>query len=301
VLRTTDGGASWRRLAVPADARALDFRSVWAFDSLAAVVASAGEAAEGQARIYRTADGGRTWALARRDTTRGVFYDAVAFWDRAHGLVLSDPIEAGGRRRFVVLSTLDGGRTWARTPAAGMPDALPGEAAFAAGNAALAVAGTTRAWFVTGGPNGARVHHSTTGGARWDVTPAPVSPRSATAGLFAVALSSPALGLVAGGDFGAPRTGTGQFARTDDGERWTRTDLNATAAGYWSGLAHVPGAGPETFVAVGGAGTAVTRDAGRSWTVDDTTTLNAVSFAAPDAGWAVGPRGRVVRARQAAR
>jgi photosystem II stability/assembly factor-like uncharacterized protein len=158
VLRTTDGGATWRRLALPADAAALDFRSVWAFDSLAAVVASAGEAAEGQARIYRTADGGRTWTLARRDTTRGVFYDAVAFWDREHGLVLSDPVDEGGRRRFVVLSTLDGGRTWARTPAAGMPDALPGEAAFAAGNAALAVAGTTRAWFVTGGPGGARVY-----------------------------------------------------------------------------------------------------------------------------------------------
>jgi hypothetical protein len=119
VLRTTDGGATWRRLALPADAAALDFRSVWAFDSLAAVVASAGEAAEGQARIYRTADGGRTWTLARRDTTRGVFYDAVAFWDREHGLVLSDPVDEGGRRRFVVLSTLDGGRTWARTPAAG--------------------------------------------------------------------------------------------------------------------------------------------------------------------------------------
>jgi hypothetical protein len=52
-------------------------------------------------------------------------------------------------------------------------------------------------------------------------------------------------------------------------------------------------------VAVGGAGTAVTRDAGRTWAVVDTATLNAVSFAPADvAGWAVGPRGRVVRARR---
>jgi photosystem II stability/assembly factor-like uncharacterized protein len=297
VLRTTDGGATWRRLALPAEARALDFRSVWAFDSLAAVVASAGEAADGQARIYRTADGGRSWALAHRDTARGVFYDAVAFWDREHGLVLSDPVEAGGRRRFVVLSTPDGGRTWTRTPAAGMPDALAGEAAFAAGNAALAVAGTTRAWFVTGGPGGARVYYSTTGGARWDAAEAPVAPRSASAGLFAVAFSTPAFGLVTGGDYRAPRAGGGQFARTEDGRRWSRTDLNATAPGYWSGLAHVPGAGPETFVAVGGAGTAVTRDAGRAWTVVDTAALNAVSFAGADAGWGVGPGGRVVHTR----
>jgi photosystem II stability/assembly factor-like uncharacterized protein len=63
----------------------------------------------------------------------------------------------------------------------------------------------------------------------------------------------------------------------------------------------VPRAGGATFVAVGGAGTAVTRDAGRTWTVVDTAALNAVSFAAPDAGWAVGPRGRVVRVQRSAR
>jgi photosystem II stability/assembly factor-like uncharacterized protein len=301
VLRTADGGRSWRRLPV-GGAGALDFRALWAFDSLTAVVASAGEAAEGQARVYRTADGGRTWALAHQDTARGVFYDAAAFWDREHGLVLSDPVDdGGGRRRFVVLATLDGGRTWQRTPAAGMPDALPGEAAFAAGNAALAVAGTTDAWFVTGGPAGARVFHSATGGARWDVVRAPVAPRSASAGLFAAAFAAPTFGLVAGGDFESPRAGAQQFARTEDGRTWRLTDVNSTAPGYWSGLAHVPGPRSETFVAVGGAGTAVTRDAGRSWTVVDTAARNAVSFAAGGAGWAVGGGGRVVRARGAPR
>ena len=299
VIRTADGGRTWRRLALPAPAAALDFRSVWAFDSLTAVVASAGEAERGLARIYRTADGGRTWALAHQDTARGVFYDAVAFWDRDHGLVLSDPVDAGGgRRRFVVLSTLDGGRTWSRTPAAGMPDALPGEAAFAAGNAALAVAGTTRAWFVTGGPGGARVFHTATGGARWDVVAAPVgTPRSESAGLFAAAFATPDVGLVAGGDFTAARSGARQFARTEDGGRtWQLTDLNGTAPGYWSGLAHVPGGG-TTFVAVGGGGTAVSRDAGRTWAVVDSAGLHAVSFARGGVGWGVGGRGTVVKAR----
>jgi photosystem II stability/assembly factor-like uncharacterized protein len=306
VLRTTNGGRTWARLPVPS-ADSLDFRSVWAFDSLAAVVASAGEAAEGRARIYRTADGGRTWALVHRDTARGVFYDAVAFWDREHGLVLSDPVGEGAARRFVVLATADGGRTWARTPAEGQAVALAGEAAFAAGNAALAVAGSSRAWFVTGGPLGARAHATATGGARWDAVALPVAPRSASAGLFAVACASPTVCLAAGGDYRAPRAGAGQFARTEDGgRRWERTDLGNSAPGYWSGLAFVPGAGAATFVAVGGAGTAVTRDAGRAWTVTDTTTLNAVSFAAPDdgaggapVGWGVGPRGRVVRVRAA--
>lgn len=310
VLRTTDGGATWRRRPV-AGAERLDFRSVWAFDSLTAVVASAGEAADGQARLYRTADGGRSWTLARQDTARGVFYDAVAFWDRQYGLVLSDPVGEGAARHFYVLATSDGGASWRPTPAAGMPTALPDEAAFAAGNAALATAGETRAWFVTGGPNGARIHTTTTGGARWDAIAAPVVPHGASAGLFAVAgepggggstvratlrertlRALPAPALAVGGDYRQARAGTGQIARTGDGNRWERADLGGSAPGYWSGLAYVPGLG-RTAVAVGGGGTAVTRDEGRTWVVVDSVGWNGVSFSGAGGGWAVGEGGRI--------
>jgi photosystem II stability/assembly factor-like uncharacterized protein len=292
VLRTTDGGATWaRRPVVGADS--LDFRSLWAFDSLTAVVASAGDAAEGQARVYRTENGGRTWTLAHRDSARGVFYDAVAFWDARYGLILSDPVDG----RFLVLATDDGGRSWRRTPREGMPAALEGEAAFAAGNAALAVAGRTHAWFVTGGPRGARVYRSETGGARWDAFPVPVQPAGASAGLFAAAFRSPEVGMASGGDYQRARTGTRQFARTSDGGRsWVIADEAGAASGYWSGMAHVPGARSAIFVAVGLAGTAVSRDDGRSWFVVDTTALHAVSVAAPGAAWAVGPRGLVLHA-----
>ena len=292
VLRTTDGGTTWTRHAV-AGADSLDFRSVWAFDSLSAVVASAGDAAEGQARIYRTADGGRTWTLAHRDSTKGIFYDAIAFWDAQRGLILSDPVDG----RFVTLATDDGGRSWHRTPRDGMPAAREGEAAFAAGNAALAVAGRTHAWFVTGGPRGARVYRTETGGARWDATPAPVQPASASAGLFAVAFRAPDAGVATGGDYGTARTGTRQFARSTDGGRtWQAADAAGNAPGYWSGLAYVPGARSATLVAVGLAGTALSRDDGRTWGVVDTLGLHAVSVASARAGWAVGPRGLVLKA-----
>lgn len=294
VLRTTDGGTTWTRQAVPG-ADSLDFRSLWAFDSLAAVVASAGDAAAGQARVYRTENGGRTWTLAHRDTTTGMFYDAVAFWDARHGLMLSDPV--GGR--FVTLVTDDGGRSWRHTPREGMPAAREGEAAFAAGNAALAVAGRTEAWFVTGGPRGARVYRTTTGGARWDASAAPVRPASASAGLFAVAFRTPAVGVATGGDYAAARTGTQQFVRSTDGGRtWYVADEMAAAPGYWSGLAYVPGERSATVVAVGLAGTALSRDDGRTWGVVDTVALHAVSVASARAAWAVGPRGLVLKAGQ---
>jgi photosystem II stability/assembly factor-like uncharacterized protein len=292
VLRTTDGGTTWTRHAVPG-ADSLDFRSLWAFDSLAAVVASAGDAAEGQARVFRTENGGRTWTLAHRDTTKGIFYDAIAFWDARHGLILSDPVDG----RFVTLVTRDGGRSWSHTPREGMPAALPGEAAYAAGNAALAVAGTTHAWFVTGGPRGARVYRTQTGGARWDATPAPVQPASASAGLFAVAFRAPEVGVATGGDYNVARAGARQFARsTDGGATWYVADETAAAPGYWSGLAYVPGGRSTTVLAVGLAGAALSRDDGRTWGVVDTTGLHAVSVASPGAAWAVGPRGLVLKA-----
>ena len=314
VLRTTDGGTTWVRRAV-VGAEALDFRSVWAFDSLTAVVASAGDGAAGQARLYRTTNGGRNWTLVRQDSTKGVFYDAVAFWDRQYGLVLSDPIDDGGRRRFLVLVTSDGGLTWRRTPAEGMPDALADEGAFAAGNAALGVSDDTRAWFVTGGPNGARIYTTTTGGARWDAVAVPGTPHGASAGLFAVAGAPggggigvsanlrartarqlPAPAIAVGGDYRQARVGAGQIVRSDDGDRWERADVGGTAPGYWSGLGYVPGVA-RTAVAVGGGGTAVTRDDGRTWTVVDSAGWNAVSFAGVKGGWVVGGGGRVGKVR----
>src|SRR4051794_8873037 len=58
VLRTVDGGRSWRQVA-PEGTAALDFRDIEAFDARTAVALSIGE---GEAsRIYRTTDGGRTW------------------------------------------------------------------------------------------------------------------------------------------------------------------------------------------------------------------------------------------------
>ena len=87
VLRTTDGGATWERRPPPvAGADSLDFRSIRATDDRTAFVASAGDGAAGQARIYRTTDGGTTWTLVLADTAKGAFFDALAFWDASHGL-----------------------------------------------------------------------------------------------------------------------------------------------------------------------------------------------------------------------
>jgi photosystem II stability/assembly factor-like uncharacterized protein len=287
VLRTVDGGATWRRDSVPG-AGALDFRDVHAASADEAWVVSAGEAEKGLARIYHTRDAGRSWTLQYADSTPGMFFDAISFWDAEHGIAVSDPVDG----RFVVVRTDDGGRRWTRVPPAGIPPTQPGEAAFAAGGTCLSVAPGGHAWFGTGGTSGSRVYHSADGGRTWSVAAVPVDAGTESAGVFAVAFRDASHGVALGGDYRKAREGERNASRTADGGR-TWTPAPRTAAGYWSGAVYVPGT--TTVVAVGLAGSAYSADDGRSYSMLDTTGFNAVSFASPGAGWAVGAGGRIAR------
>src|SRR5689334_15632766 len=60
VLRTVDGGNTWTPLPVTG-AESLDFRGIKAFDADHALIMSSGLADQGKARIYSTADAGKSW------------------------------------------------------------------------------------------------------------------------------------------------------------------------------------------------------------------------------------------------
>src|SRR5213593_2438565 len=72
VLRTDDGGATWKKITVPADA--LDFRDIDAIDEQTAYVLSIGNGAA--SRIYKTVDGGTNWTLQFRNDDPKAFLDA---------------------------------------------------------------------------------------------------------------------------------------------------------------------------------------------------------------------------------
>ena len=298
VLRTTDGGATWRRVGIDAAVGdSLDFRDIAAIDSLTAYAMSAGEGERGRARIFKTTDGGRSWAVVFSDTTRGTFFDAISFWDRNRGVAVSDPVNG----RFVVVVTDDGGQTWRRPTATGMPQARPGEAAFAAGGAALTIQPPAHIWFVTGGTPGGRVFRSDDAGRTWVAYDVPaVAPQAASSGLFAVAFKDPQNGIAVGGDYTRPLDGgRGVLVTPNGGVTWLGNGVEA-ARGYWSGASAVPGARGGRFVVVGGPGTILTRDMGQKWTKVDSVAYNGVSFAGPNAGWAVGDGGRIARWKRAA-
>jgi photosystem II stability/assembly factor-like uncharacterized protein len=284
-LRTTDGGANWSAATVP-DAANLDFRGVVAMDADTALLMSSGPAEQGQARIFKTRDGGQSWKQVFQSETKGVFLDAIAFWDRQHGIALSDPV--GGK--FVIFTSDDGGDTWKPTAEA-MPSALPKEGAFAASNSCLVVVGAGDAWFATGG-GVARVFHSRDFGSTWTVATTPVKADTASSGIFSLSFRDPRNGAAVGGDYQTPAAAVANIAVTSDGGRIWKP---AEAPLYLSAVAIVAGTSGKELIAVGSAGWAQSSDGGRHWTAHADRGFNAIAFSADGAGWAVGAKGVIAR------
>jgi photosystem II stability/assembly factor-like uncharacterized protein len=282
-LRSPDTGRTWIVDSI-AGAAALDFRSLHSFDSGRAVVASAGEAERGLAKIFTTADRGRHWTLRLASETKGVFLDAVAFWDERHGIALSDPADS----MLYVLETRDAGRSWSRIVSNGLPRMLAGEAAFAASNGSIAVADSSDAWIGTGGGGRARVFHTTDGGTTWSVVETPVHAAGPASGIFALAFYDARHGVAVGGDYTKPALTAVSVALTSDGgQSWT--PAQQPPAAYLSSVAY---ASATQIVAVGLAGTFVSNDGGWTWKQIDVVPLNSVRFDG-HRGVAVGPHGRV--------
>jgi photosystem II stability/assembly factor-like uncharacterized protein len=281
VLRTTDRGATWQQVGPPGT-QDLQFRDIEAFDADHAVILSIGPGSD--SRIYVTADGGQTWALTFVNPDPNAFFDCMTFYDSRRGLALSDPPDG---LHFRVIATDDGGLSWHVTGAQ-MPEALPGEFAFAASGQCITTDHGRRAWFGTGGAAQARVFRSDDGGASWSVTPTPLN-SGPTAGIFALAFRGQQHGLAVGGDFLAETASPDNFARTaDGGVSWNL--LPAAPPEYRSGATWLDG---HTALAVGPSGSDVSTDAGATWQRFDDGSLDTVDCARPTACWASGANGRV--------
>lgn len=276
VVRTTDGGEKWDVFAVPG-ATELDFRDVEAFGPDVAYVLAAGDGEK--SRIYKTTDGGKSWKLLFSNPDPKGFFDAIAFWDERNGIALGDPV--GGK--FQLLHTTDG-KTW-QPLKADMPEALIDEGAFAASGTCLITHGENGAWFVTGGPNGARVFHSTDRGKTWGVKDSPLGGRSKSAGLFGIAFRDEMNGVIVGGDYTKPdEEGANGAVTADGGKTWVVAKLPFRSGVTWAG---------DRWVTVGTSGADVSGD-GKVWRLLDHGNWNSVGFAG-GTGWAVGPAGRVAR------
>lgn len=287
VVRTIDG-KTWEAKSV-AGAADLDFRDVHAFDAQNAVLLAIGPGEK--SRIYRTSDGGESWKLAYTESDPKAFLDAIAFWDRDHGIAMGDPVDG----RFLILRTSDGGLTWTKNMGEGMPQALKNEGAFAASGTCLVTSGEAAAWFGTGGAETARVFRTNNRGKTWSVHATPITAGKPTMGIFSLAILENERAVAVGGAYDQADAIGGVAAWTIDGWKSAKPVIERQPAGFRSCVVVVPRADPVTLVAVGLSGSDISLDEGRSWKPLGTLGFHAVGFASPQVGWAVGDEGRIGR------
>ena len=311
VLLTTNGGTTWKRCVMPKGTEKLDFRGVQGLDEKTAVVMASGKGP--LSKVMKTSDGCATWKTVFEDPNEDGFFDALRKVTGRQLYLMGDPV--GGK--FAMFTSRDAGDTWFIADDPGL-DAVKGDGGFAASNSALASTGPF-VMFGTGATTAAapkvyalRQQCTKAAGAEmtcttgWSTVQVPMNTRSASSGIFSLALDAQlnsvagttrsALslhGVAVGGDYAKPELAADTAAWTADGEHWTAAV--APPGGYRSAVAYDKA--QQRWIAVGPTGTDVSRDGGKTWaplkpSADDT--LEA------DKGWnaislpfVVGAKGKV--------
>ncbi|MEO6611463.1 MAG: oxidoreductase [Chitinophagaceae bacterium] len=142
VGKSTNGGKSWKWVTVKGFEKN-DFRDIEAFDASTAVIMAVAD----PAYILKTTDGGDTWKVVYENKTKGMFLDAMEFWNEQAGIVIGDPLDG----HFFVARSFDGGSTWQEIPLDKRPVADSGEACFAASGTNIRALDKDEAVFVSGG------------------------------------------------------------------------------------------------------------------------------------------------------
>lgn len=301
---TTDGGATWRAGVVPG-AEALQFRDVEGVSEKVAYLMAAGSGTD--SRIYKTEDGGASWTLQFQNENPSAFYDCFAFWSRNRGVTFSDAVDG----RFPAILT-NNGKTW-KDIGDQMPEAQPGEAAFAASGTCIATQGEQNVWVATGGAPKARILASTNGGRTWNAYDTPIVQGTPASGGFSVAFRDAKRGILVGGDLENAGTTENVALSRDGGVTWSLA-TPTPFAGAAFGVAYVDDAAPghsglhgrgrghghrhgsRSVVATGPGGAAWSHDEGNTWTlIPDVANYWAVAFAGCETGWLVGTEGRILK------
>lgn len=284
-LRTINGGETWVTLPVPGAER-LDFRGLAAFDDQTAVLMSSGDADRGQAKLYRTSNGGKDWQMVFEAMEQGAFFDNICFWDKNNGLVCGDSVEG----KFYVLRTTDGGKTWERLTGANLPTPLQGEGAFAAGNSSMRMVGSSKVWISSGAAAKSRVFISDDRGTNWTVVETPM-PAGESAGVFGMWFWDAQHGIGVGGDYKKVRDPVDNIILTSDGGKTWTLGTPTDPPGHKESAVMLPG---NQLLVIGPSGTSLSTDHGKTWKMVDNQTFHAVS-ASGSACWAVGNRGAIAK------
>ncbi len=204
--RSLDSGNTWNWIQVKGFEKT-DFRDIEAFDETQAVIMGISE----PAYILRTIDGGENWKIVYENKTKGMFLDAMEFWNIQSGIVLGDPIDG----KFFIGRTFDGGNSWRTIPKKNYPVADSGEACFASSGTNIRKTGNDAACFVTGGLRSRLFIKDK----KIDL---PIVQGKETTGANSIAIKNKKTFIVVGGDFNTPALSDKNcFTTKDAGKSWS--------------------------------------------------------------------------------
>lgn len=209
------------------------------------------------ALLFKTTDSGMQ--LVYKEAHDKVFYDAMVFWNDNEGIAMGDPTDGC----ISIIITRDGGNTWNKISCTALPQAVEGEAAFAASNTNIAIVGD-HTWIATGGM-ASRILYSPDKGKNWEVYNTPIIQGTSTTGMYSIDFYDELNGFAIGGDYTKPDGNkTNKIVTKDGGKTWEVVASGVTP-NYRSCVQYIPGRKGKELVAVGFKGIDYSSDGGYNW------------------------------------
>lgn len=179
-----------------------------------------------------------------------LFLDGFAF-EGAYGFAMADPVKG----KFQLFYSADYGKSWEVCET--LPDALEGEAAFAASGTTVHIL-NKEFIFVTGGKK-SRIFTSKDFGKTWTVKNIPFAV-GASSGAYSMGFESRKKMVVVGGDYTQANNGNGTcFYTKNGGKKWKASKKSPT--GYRSCVIYTAG----VYYCCGTNGIDYSKDGGKTW------------------------------------
>lgn len=251
VGKSINGGKDWKWFQVKAFEKS-DFRDIEAFDATTAVIMTVGE----PAYMLRTTDGGENWKVVYENKTKGMFLDAMEFWNSEAGIVIGDPIDG----KLFIARSFDGGQSWHAIPEQYRPKADEGEALFAASGTVIRALDRDEAVFITGGKTSNMY-------IRDQKIALPITQGKSSTGAFSVAVwdhnkrNGGNKMIIVGGDYAVDSLSTANcFYTNDRGQTWKAAQQ--PPKGYKSCVDYIS---EKELIACGTSGVDFSADGGKTW------------------------------------
>lgn len=156
-VKTTDGGESWIFYPIPVQGDPI-CTSICEWDTNTCFFVFT-DISAGGGTIWKTLDGGNTWANLVTTQFTGGFVNFYHAFSADTGVAMGDPTNG----YFEIQVTNDGGTSWSRIPSTNLPPPVTGEMGFTDAYSAVG----NSIWFST---NKGRCFRSIDKGLTWDVT-----------------------------------------------------------------------------------------------------------------------------------